>query len=82
MTATPAPRTRRVFDAQSVEHGVSLVLRQDYKIAGVETVECPDQQAVVAGTSFVCAVRLGGGDTEVTIMVKSGDGEYAVGRPR
>jgi hypothetical protein len=82
VTVTPAPRTRRVFDAQAVEHGVSLILREDYKISGVETVECPEDQPVVVGTSFECAVRLDGDDTEVTITVKSGNGEYEIGQPR
>lgn len=82
VTVTPAPRTLRVFDAQAVERGVDGVLRDDYKFSGVKTVECPEDQPVVVGTSFVCVVQLDGRSKEVTVTVKSGDGEYEVGQPR
>lgn len=82
VTETPRLPTRRVFQADSVERGVTGVLRDDYKISGVETVECPQDQPVVVGTSFVCVVQLDGRTKEVTVTVKSGDGEYEVGQPR
>ncbi|MEU4445182.1 DUF4333 domain-containing protein [Actinosynnema sp. NPDC050801] len=82
VTVTPTPRTRRVFDTQVVELGVGSVLRDDYKFSGVKTVECPEDQPVVVGTSFVCVVQLDGRSKEVTVTVKSGDGEYEVGQPR
>jgi hypothetical protein len=88
VTATPTadvedpPQDERVFDGESVGIGVLQILREEYRISGVESVECPEDRPVVVGTSFDCTVRLDGTSKEVTITVKSEEGEYEVGQPR
>ncbi|MFS8099237.1 DUF4333 domain-containing protein [Lentzea alba] len=78
----PAPGTREVFVAKSVERGVVQILEDEYKISGVGVARCPEGQAVEPGTSFDCTVEVGGQVKTVEIRVKTADGEYEVGQPR
>jgi hypothetical protein len=82
VTVAPNPPARKVFMADAVERGVAGVMRDDYKIADISAVECPEDQPVVVGTSFRCAVQIGGRVKEVMITVTTTDGEYEVGQPR
>ncbi|WP_158847665.1 DUF4333 domain-containing protein [Saccharothrix deserti] len=82
VTATPQRPTRKAFRADVMERGVTGVLRDDYKIADVEAVECPRNQPVVPDTSFECTAQIGGRAKAVTITVMTEDGEYEVGQPR
>ncbi|MGM1057818.1 DUF4333 domain-containing protein [Saccharothrix sp. Mg75] len=66
VTASPPQRTQRVFDTESVEGGVSRLLREDYRISDVGAAECPEDQPVVPGTSFRCEVEVGGRVRQVT----------------
>ncbi|XVV02495.1 DUF4333 domain-containing protein [Actinosynnema sp. CA-248983] len=82
VSAVPNPPARKVFKADSVERGVVGVMRDDYKLSDVSAVECPEDQPVVVDTSFQCTVQVGARVKEVTITVKTTDGEYEVGQPR
>jgi hypothetical protein len=79
--STPAAPSRKVFKASAVEKGVTSVLRDDYKVAGVGSVVCPEDQPVKVGLAFNCEVDVGGESMTVKITVKTTDGEFEVGQP-
>ena len=72
---------KKVFDADSVEWGVSEILTEEYKIPDVQSVQCPANQPAKVGRTFECTVLIGGKSKKVKITPKSGDGEYEVGQP-
>lgn len=73
---------RSVFDAASVEKGVTQTLKGSYTIAGVGAVTCPDGEPVEVGHRFDCRVQINGADKTVTVTVKNDQGVYEVGHPK
>ncbi|WP_406689705.1 DUF4333 domain-containing protein [Saccharopolyspora sp. ID03-671] len=73
---------RPVFDAASVEKGVTQTLKGSYSLAGVGTVTCPDGQPVEVQRRFDCQVQVNGQNKTVTVTVKNEDGVYEVGHPK
>jgi hypothetical protein len=71
----------KVFDNQAVQTGVTKVLTQNYKIAGVTGVTCPAQQEVKDGLTFECTANVAGKPVRVPITVKGTGGNYEVGTP-
>lgn len=79
---TPGFFVRSVFDAASVEKGVTQTLKGSYNIAGVGTVTCPDGEPVEVAHRFDCRVQINGADKTVTVTVKNDQGVYEVGHPK
>ncbi|TDD07202.1 DUF4333 domain-containing protein [Saccharopolyspora terrae] len=73
---------RSVFDAASVEKGVTQTLKGSYNIAGVGAVTCPDGEPVEVRHQFDCQVRINSADKVVTVTVKNDEGVYEVGHPK
>jgi Domain of unknown function (DUF4333) len=78
---TPGFFTKRVFDTQKVEQGVTGVLTDSYKLK-VSNVSCPSNEPVKTGTTFTCTATVDGAQKSVQITVKSDDGHYEVGQPQ
>ncbi|MEV4758832.1 DUF4333 domain-containing protein [Micromonospora sp. NPDC049559] len=77
----PGFLNRTVFDAAGVQAGVANVLRTSYQVDASE-ISCPPDQPVRAGTRFPCSVVVDGQRRTVTIVVRSDDGRFEVGRPQ
>lgn len=73
--------TAKVFDTNAVQQGVQQVLTEQYQIAGVESVTCPDSQEVTVGHTFECTATINGEQQAVPITVTSEEGNYEVGKP-
>lgn len=69
------------FDSTQMESGVKGVLSNQYQVANVESVDCPDDQPVEAGHSFECTATIGGQAKKVQIKVVDDEGKYEVGKP-
>jgi len=80
-TATSSPTVHRVFDHEAVAASVRRVLTEDYDIAGVREVTCPQGREVAAGNTFRCAVGISGDEQQVEITVEGDDGKYTVSPP-
>ncbi len=81
-TSTSLAPVPKVLDSTSVQDGVRRVLTESYQLAGVESVTCPPNQPVTVGYAFDCAASVGGKEQQVTITVKTEQGEYEVGVPK
>lgn len=79
------PFKNDVFDAQQMNRDVAQVLSNaapaGYGLSGVSNVNCPSGQEVVVDRTFTCSLQLDGRQTELTIKVLSGSGEYQVNPP-
>lgn len=73
---------RTTFDQVAVQDGVKKILTEDYKIENVGEVSCPAGQEVEPGATFTCSASIDGQPRQVTITVKTDEGEYEVGQPR
>jgi hypothetical protein len=80
--AWPGWLNKQVFDQAAMQDGVKSVLTDQYKISGVGAVSCPDGAAVEPGTSFVCTAQIGSESKQITITVKTADGDYEVSQPQ
>ncbi len=78
---TPGFFKKKIFDNTSVQNGIVGILKDDYKIADVESATCTGENPVEPNRTFTCKVKIGGKDKEVKITVKTADGEYEVGQP-
>ncbi|MBP2336966.1 DUF4333 domain-containing protein [Saccharothrix coeruleofusca] len=78
---TPGFLNTKVFDNTAVQNGIVQVLKDDYKIADVESASCTGEHEVKPNTTFDCTVKVGDKDKKVKITVKTADGEYEVGQP-
>lgn len=78
---SPGVLVTRVFEAGALEAGVEQVLLRDYGYGEVTDVRCGDAVEVVEGARLACDATVDGAPVSVPVMVTSGDGEYAVGRP-
>lgn len=76
-----AEPTSRVLDAANLDQGVQSVLENDYKI-NVESVICPPDEVVQVGNNFDCQALIDGENKQVTVTVKTIDGQYEVGQPQ
>lgn len=79
---TPGWFVRSVFDASSVEKGVTDILRHSYRLGGVGQVSCPPDQPVEPGHHFDCTASVGAEQKTVTVTVKNDKGVYEVGHPK
>ena len=70
-----------VLDQQSLQDGVVKVLNENYGEPDVKNAQCPSGEAAVNGTTFDCAVKIGGQDKKVTVRVLNDRPEYEVGAP-
>ena len=77
---TPGFFTTTVFDQDAVQRGVAQILSDEYG-QDPQVVACPTGQEVQAGSTFSCQVTIEGEQRNVTITVKTDDGEYEVARP-
>jgi hypothetical protein len=75
---TPVPK---VFDAEAMRESVKRILTESYGIDGVQSVTCPPNQPVEAGSRFDCHARIDGESTRVPITVQGEDDQYKVGYP-
>ncbi|WAL63306.1 DUF4333 domain-containing protein [Amycolatopsis cynarae] len=74
---TPAFFVSHVLDATAVQNGVKDMLSQYGTPA--DSVSCPPDQPVKAGTTFTCTATIGGQQQKVLVTVKDKDGNYQVG---
>src|SRR2546423_508596 len=86
-TSAPPASPKSVFDTGAVQDGVRGVLINSYGVARdqIESVRCPTNQEVKAGSTFTCTVELGGtnpGQKQVDITVRNDSGAYEVGALR
>ncbi|MGI8306848.1 DUF4333 domain-containing protein [Saccharopolyspora hattusasensis] len=79
---TPGWFVRPVFDAASVEKGVTQTLKGSYGLQGVGNVSCPSGQPVAVGQRFDCKVGIDSATKTVTVTVKNEKGVYEVGHPK
>ncbi|TVT44144.1 DUF4333 domain-containing protein [Amycolatopsis rhizosphaerae] len=74
---TPGFFVSHVLDATAVQNGVKDMLSQYGTPA--DSVSCPPDQPVKAGTTFTCTASIGGQQQKVLVTVKDEDGLYQVG---
>lgn len=80
-----SPSGTKVFDQGALQDGVKKIVMQYDPSTEVESVTCPANQPVQAGTTFDCGLSLGGAqprETTVTVTVKDDNGTYEVGQPK
>lgn len=70
-----------VLDQTAVQNGVRDVLRNDYRVPNVSSVDCPADQEVVPGHSFRCVAMVNNGRADVTVVIQDRRGSYQVGHP-
>lgn len=70
-----------VLDQASVQDGVRMILRDNYRLPDVAAVTCPADQQVVPGRSFTCVVVVDGRRSDVPVVVQDTVGRYQVSRP-
>ncbi|WP_063695844.1 DUF4333 domain-containing protein [Amycolatopsis orientalis] len=83
--SSPAPSptsAMRVFDSRMMASAVTRLLTDDYKMANVGAVSCPDRQPVADGSRFQCTVDIAGTTKHVPITVTGTDGKYRVDPPQ
>lgn len=70
-----------VLDQASVQGGVRMILRDDYRLPNVAAVSCPADQQVVPGRSFTCVAVVDGRRSDVPVVIQDAVGRYQVSRP-
>lgn len=80
---TPGFLNRTVLDEKSLEsdQGVKSILTGTYKIENVESVDCPADQEVKAGTRFDCKATIDGKQQTVSVTIRDDKGTYEVATP-
>ena len=78
----PGSLLRNVFDSRGVADGVHQVLRDAYRVDGVQSVSCPADEPAEPGTRFDCRAVVDGESRTVTVAVVDSDGRFEVSRPR
>ncbi|WP_409180503.1 DUF4333 domain-containing protein [Amycolatopsis sp. VS8301801F10] len=81
-SAPSSSSAMRVFDSRVMASAVTRLLADDYKLANVGTVSCPDRQPVADGSRFQCTVDIAGTTKHVPITVTGADGKYRVDPPQ
>ncbi|OZM74915.1 hypothetical protein CFN78_01490 [Amycolatopsis antarctica] len=71
-----------VLDQNSLQDGVTSVLRDNYGEQDVKNAQCPDDQPVANGTTFECTVDVAGQPKNVAIRVLNDKPEFEVGAPK
>ncbi|MGO1052469.1 DUF4333 domain-containing protein [Crossiella sp. CA198] len=74
--------TSKVLDTKAVQTGVQKVLTENFGIAKVTAVTCPNQPAIKAGNTFTCTATVDGKQRQVPVKVTNDSGEYEVGQPK
>ncbi|MCO1577506.1 DUF4333 domain-containing protein [Crossiella sp. SN42] len=74
--------TSKVLDTKAVQQGVQKVLTENFGIAKVTGVSCPNQPAIKAGNTFTCTASIDGKQRQVPVKVTNDSGEYEVGQPK
>lgn len=69
------------FDNRAVEDSVAQVLRNDYGLSDLQSVDCPNWIKVEQGQSFQCEFEYAGGTQTVTVTQGSQSGQLVVGAP-
>ncbi|WP_125106665.1 MULTISPECIES: DUF4333 domain-containing protein [Gulosibacter] len=69
------------FDNRAVEDSVAQVLRNDYGLSDLRSVDCPNWIKVEQGQSFQCEFEYAGGTQTVTVTQGSQSGQLVVGAP-
>lgn len=69
------------FDNRAVEDSVAQVLRNDYGLSDLQSVDCPNWIKVEQGQSFQCEFEYAGGTQTVTVTQGSQSGQLVVGGP-
>ena len=70
------------FDERKVEYEVAEVLRNDYGLSDLETVNCPSWIKVKQGDEFQCEFEYAGATQTITVTQGSQSGQLIVGSPR
>ncbi len=78
----PGSLLRNVFDSRAVADGVHQILRDAYRVDGVQSVSCPADEPAEPGTRFDCRAVIGDESKTVTVAVVNSDGRFEVSRPR
>lgn len=73
--------TRNVLDRNNVEANVRQILNQNFGETDIQSVSCPPNQSMQAGSSFTCVVRIGENNKNVKIEVTNDRGDYQVDAP-
>ncbi|ATY12208.1 DUF4333 domain-containing protein [Amycolatopsis sp. AA4] len=81
-SAPSSSSAMRVFDSRVMASAVTRLLTDDYKMANVGAVTCPDRQPVADGSRFQCTVDIAGKTKHVPITVTGADGNYRVDPPQ
>jgi hypothetical protein len=70
---------RPVFTGAAVEEGVQSVLEDEFGLADVQDVTCPEEPSASAGAEFACGFTTGDRQFSVQIRVLDSGGQYLVG---
>ncbi|WP_293694293.1 DUF4333 domain-containing protein [uncultured Agrococcus sp.] len=69
------------MDSGAIAGEVQRVLTDDYGLAEVQDVTCPDEVRPEQGTTFQCTFSWDGTEQSVPVTVGSSDGQLLVGTP-
>ncbi len=70
---------RPVYTGSAVEDGVQGVLEDEFGLADVRDVACPEEPSAAAGAEFACNFTTGDREFSVQIRVLDSGGQYLVG---
>ncbi|HIY66650.1 MAG TPA: DUF4333 domain-containing protein [Candidatus Agrococcus pullicola] len=69
------------MSSSAIASEVERVLTDDYGLAEVQDVSCPDEIRPEQGTTFQCTFNWDGTEQSVPVTVGSSDGQLLVGTP-
>jgi hypothetical protein len=69
------------LDQNSVQDGVTQVLKNSYGESDTQNAQCPTGQEIKTGNTFDCTVKIAGQQKRVTIRILNDKPEYEVGAP-
>jgi hypothetical protein len=69
------------LEQNSLQDGVSQVLKESYGEQDVKNVSCPSGQPIKAGTTFDCSAQVAGRPKQITVRVLNDSPEFEVGAP-
>ncbi|MBP2478270.1 hypothetical protein JOF53_007142 [Crossiella equi] len=74
--------TTKVLDTRAVQTGVQKVLTENFGIAKVTAVTCPNRPEIKQGNTFTCTATVDGKQRQVPVKLTNNEGEYEVGQPK
>lgn len=80
-SAAPSTKAPRTLNSTSAENGIAQVITKSYGAEDVTDVECPDDIPVIAESTFIRDLSIGGEGKQVTVTFTDENGTYEVGRP-